>query len=201
MLCTNLKPYNRACSPTSGGIARLWIFDGEDFDFTQAAEDPDTGAQPYTAIALRTGATAAAGALMFPIKFGAKTAEYTFTHSRNGCSVKYEHKLEFLLPDLSQLITTWNQAVDAASCCCGVGLMIQLNSGKILVAGEKYVNSDAITIPLQMEQNGSTGTSGKLMEDVNGETVIMLGDHVRKLYEYTGTVQSIIDLETDQTTP
>src|SRR5690606_8020844 len=189
--------YDRACSPTSGGIARIWIFDGEDFDFTQAEEDPLVGPLPYTAVALRTGATAAGGALMFPIRFEKKAAEYTFTQSRNGCSVKYEHRLEFGLPDLSQLTTQWNLAVDAASCCCGVGLAIQLNSGKIFIAGEKYVNGSVINIPLEMQQNGSTGTSGRLMEDFNGETVVLIGDYTRKLYEYSGTVQSIIDLETE----
>ena len=196
MLCAKLKPYNRACSSTSGGIARIWIFDGEDFNFTQAAPAADGTIAPYTAIELNMGATAVGGALMFPIKFEKKTGEYTYTHSRNGCSVKYEHKLEFGLTEISQLVANWNMAVDAAGCCCGIGMMIQFNNGKIFVAGEKIVNDEAIAVPLEMVQNGSTGTSGKLMEDPNAQTTILIGDFNRPLYEYTGTAQSIIDLET-----
>ncbi len=194
MLCTTLRPYNRTCGPTSGGVARLWIFDADDFNFTQAAADP-SGAKPYSAVALRPGATAAGGARMFPIKFEKDEAEYTFKQSRKGCSVKYEHQLEFKLADLSQLITNWNAAIDAAGCCCGIGIVVQLNSGKIFVAGEKWVNSAAIDIPLEMKQDGSSGTSGKLKDDFNGETVIIKGDHMRKLYEYSDKVQSIIDLQ------
>ncbi|KAA5532649.1 hypothetical protein F0919_17870 [Taibaiella lutea] len=195
-LCVKLKPYNRTCSATTGGIARVWIFDGEDFDFTQAAPAVDGTVAPYTVIALSEDAVAADGALMYPIRFDKKTAEYTYTQSRNGCSVKYAHKLEFQLAELSQLIANWNIAVDKAGCCCGVGLVIQMNSGKILIAGEKYVNGAAISIPLEMQQDGSTGTSGKLMDDPNSQTAIMVGDYNRPLFEYTGTVQSIIDLET-----
>ena len=194
MLCVNPQAYDRVCGPTSGGIARIWLFDGEDFNLTQAAAVNGV-AQPYAAIALRAGATAASGAKMFPVKFEKDEAEYTFKQSRKGCSVKYEHQLEFKLPDLSQLITTWNASLDSAGCCCGVGLAIQLNSGKIFIAGEKYVNAEVIDIPLTLKQDGSSGTSGKLLDDFNGETVIIKGDAGRKLYEFTGGVQAIVDLQ------
>ena len=46
-----------------------------------------------------------------------------------------------------------------------------------------------------MKQDGSSGTSGRLKDGFNGETVIIKGDHVRKLYEYSDKVQSIIDLQ------
>lgn len=194
-LCVKLLKYNRNCQSTSGGIAKTWLFDGEDFDFTQAAAVGGVAA-PYTAISLRDGADPEQGALMFPVTFDKKSAEYTFTHSRNGCSVKYEHRLEFQLSELSQLLTNWNKAVDAAGCCCGIGIVILMNNGKIFIMGEKYVNDEVLPVPLEMQQNGSTGTSGKLMEDFSGQTVVMLGEFNRALYEYTGTVQSIVDLET-----
>ncbi len=199
MLCTNLQSINRVCGPTSGGISRVWIFDPYDFDFTQAVADPITGAAAkYTVVAIReTGEVPAPieGAAMLPVKFQKEEAEYKFAQSRKGCSVKYEHSLEFQLADLDQSITNWNAAVDAAGCCCGVGLIIQLKSGKIFVAGERFVNDAEISIALELTQDGSSGTSGKLLDDFNGETVVIKGNHGRKLYEYSGTVQSIIDLE------
>jgi len=200
MLCIKLKSFDRACGPTTGGVSRIWIFDREDFNFTQAATDANGDKPVYTAVALRAGATADDGALMFPIKFEAKEAEYKYAQSRKGSSVKYEHSLEFLLPDLGHFITQWNEKVDAASVCCGIGLIVELNSGKIIVLGEKYVNAAPIT-DWKIEQNGSSGTSGKLYDDVNGQTTALKGDYKRGAYEYSGGVAAIVALETVEVDP
>lgn len=198
MLCMKLKGINRVCKATSGGVARVWIFDGADFSFTQTTTNNVKG--PYTAITDLSADPEADPAVpgtnkIYPIKFEKNEAEYRYEHSRNGRSVKYDHTLEFRLPDLDQFITNWNESVDAAGCCDGIGLIIQLNSGKIFVAGEKIVNGDAIDIPFEMLQNGSSGTSGRLLDDPNGQTTVLAGSYRRGLYEYTGTLQSLIDLE------
>ncbi len=190
MLSVSLKPFVQSCAPTSGGVARIWIFDPADFDWTQAA--PVSGvAQPYTAVALITPSTGK----MYPINFIEFDAEYTYKQSRKACSVKYEHQLQFGLANLSMLITTWNQSIDAAGCCYGIGLVILLNSGKIFVAGERIVGGDEIGIPLRIKQDGSSGTSGKLLDDENKQDTILKGDYTRALYEYTGPVSDIIGLE------
>ncbi len=194
MLCVRLKSFDRVCKPTSGGISRVWIFDRDDFSFTQAAADADGNKPKYTAITLRPGADDADGANLFPVKFQDTEAEYRYTHSLTGSSVKYEHVVEFLLPDLDHFITQWNERVDAASACCGIGLIVELASGLILVLGEKYVNNVAGR-EWKMKQNGSTGTSGRLFEDANGQTTLLTGDYFRGAYEYSGTVQSLTDLE------
>lgn len=195
MLCVRLKSFDKACAATTGGISRIWIFDRDDFDFTQAA-DVDGAKQKYSAIAVRTaaGADDQDGAVLFPITFQFREAEYRYTQSLNGSSVKYEHIVEFLLPDLDHFIAQWNDAVDAASACCGIGIIVELNSGKILVLGEKYVNGDAIR-EWRIVQNGSTGTSGRLFEDPNGQTTLLTGDFSRSAYEYSGTVASLQALE------
>lgn len=193
-LSINILPFNRICGPTFGGLARVWLFDPADFDFTQAVPGVG-GANPYSAVALATAAAGNAAAKMYPIVFDKKTAEYTFKQSRKGCSVKYEHQLELKLSDLSQLITNWNAALDAAGCCGGLGILMQLNSGKMFVAGERVVNGAPIEIPLDMVQDGSSGSTGKLIDDENAETVILKGDYTRKLYEFTGGVASIMALE------
>lgn len=196
MLCVRLKAFDKACQATTGGISRIWIFDREDFNFTQALADGDGNAQKYSAIAVRTaaGADDADGAVLFPVQFQYKEAEYRYTHSLNGSSVKYEHVIEFLLPDLDHFITQWNERVDAASACCGIGIIVELNSGKILVLGEKYVNDSAVR-EFRMAQNGSTGTSGRLFEDPNGQTTLLTGDYFRSAYEYSGTIASLEALE------
>lgn len=198
MLCIKLKAFDRICAPTSGGVSRAWIFDRDDFNFTQGAADADGNKATYSAIALRAGADPNDGALLFPVLFQNKEAEYRYTQSLNGSSVKYEHILEMLLPDIGHFITQWNEKVDAAAACCGIGLIIELNSGKIIVLGEKYVNTAAIR-EWRLGQNGSTGSTGKLFEDPNGQTTLLTGDYFRGAYEFSGGIAAIIALEYDAT--
>jgi hypothetical protein len=194
MLCITLAALTRACGGISGGIVRLWVFDGSDFDWTQGAAV--AGVLPeYTAVARRTGATALGGAKMFPITFATKTAKFSYTQSVKGCSVKYEMTFSFALPDLGQAITNWNQVIDAASCCCGVGVAIQLQTGRILIAGEQYVNAAAIDIPMKIVQDGSTGDSGLLLDDENQQNTVLKGDFSRMLYEFTGGAAALIALQ------
>jgi hypothetical protein len=274
MLGVTLRPLNKVCKTTSGGVARVWIFDPEDYSFTQAPDDPVTGPQPYSAIALRsggtgatgtvtaaagvvtaisvtaggtgyivpplvvisgagTGATAVAnivggvvvsvtitaggtgytgtptvaftavgatvlgGARLFPINFSKKgnEAEYTYKQSRKGSANKVEHQLQFFLNELDQLTTQWNKAVDDAGACSGIGMIIQLNSGKVFVAGERYVGNNPINVPLLMVQDGSSGTSGKLFDDQNGQETVLKGDNGQTLYEYTGGLASLVALQ------
>jgi hypothetical protein len=197
MICVKLKKYDVACAPTTGGISRLWIFDRDDFDFTQGAADADGNKPVYTAIARRAGATADGGGNLFPVLFQYKEGSYSYTQSlNNGTSVKYEHNLEFLLADVSHFITQWNEAVDRASSCCGIGVIVELNSGKVLVLAEKYVNGASIR-EWRMQQNGSTGTTGKLFEDANGQTTKLVGDFNRGAYEFTGGTAALEALEGD----
>lgn len=194
MLCVTFLNYLRTCAPLSGGISDILAFDPDDFTFTQAAA-VDGVEQPYTAVALRTDAVAADGALMFAIQFTRDEAEWTWKQSVKGCNVKYEHTLTFQLPENSQTLTTFMQALDAASCCCGIGLIIRLITGKILVAGEKYVN-DASIPRFTMINNGSSGGSGKLQDDFNGGTLVLTGSFSRSLFEFTGDWADLEALET-----
>lgn len=190
MLCVTLKALTQLCTGVSGGMVRLWIFDPADFDWTQGP--PVTGSlPPYTAVALKVPSTGK----MCRINFTEKTGKWSYTQSRNGCSVKYEHTFEFAIPNLSHSITNWDEIVDAAGCCCGLGVIFQLNTGKMFVAGERVVNAAAIEIPMKIVQEGSTGDSGLLLDDANQQATILKGDFGRSLYEYTGGAQSIISLE------
>lgn len=196
MLCIKLKSFDRACGPTTGGVSRAWIFDRDDFNFTQSAADADGNKPGYSAIARRAGATAIGGAMLFSVLFQYQEAEYKYAQSRKGSSVKYAHTLEMVLPDLGQFITQWNEKVDQAGACCGIGLIVELNSGKILVLGEKYVNGVAIR-EWRIAQNGASGTSGKLFDDENIHTAVLEGDFYRGAYEFTGGVAAILALQDD----
>jgi len=181
MLCVTLKAYQRACGGVTGGLSDLGIFDPTDLNFTQAA--PISGvAQPYTAVAERAGVE---GPSVFIINFQVDEGEWTWKQSVTGCAVKYEHELVLQLPENSQLLTTFLQALDAAGCCCSIGFFMRMNSGKTFVGGEKYVN--AASIPrFTVKQDGSEGGSGKLFDDFNGGTLHLKGNYSRNLYEFSG---------------
>lgn len=193
-LCSKLLALTIACAGLSGGVSRIWLFDGMDFDFTQAAFNTTTGHQPYTAVAYTPGALLAGG-YMFPLQFERNEAEFRYKQSRKGSNTKYELETEFKTPDVGQNLLNWNYFLDAAGVCCGVGIIVQLNTGRMLVMGERVVNGDPIDIPVYMAQDGSSGGSGKLMDDFNGQTTILKGDSKMLPIEYTGLVADIIALE------
>ncbi|MVT11382.1 hypothetical protein [Chitinophaga tropicalis] len=185
MLCVLLQEYNRACSGVAGGISDIAIFDPSDFNFTQT-----TATSPYSAVALRAGATAENGGKFFIINFQYREAEWTWKQSKNGCASKYEHEFKFQLAENSNTLTNFLQALDAASCCCGIGIAARLNSGKIIIAGEKYVNASSIT-KFVVEQDGSDGGSGKELDNPNVGNILLKGNYSRNLREYSGTWASI----------
>lgn len=186
MLCVTLKQYERACGNVTGGISDIAVFDPNDLDFTQAAAVEGT-AQVYTAVAERDGVD---GISIFSVSFQDDEAEWTYTQSITGCSTSYEHEFIFQLPENSQSLTNFQEALDAAGCCCGIGFIMRMNNGKIFVAGEKYVNATAIQ-KFILKQDGTEGGSGKLFGDFNGANIHLKGTYLRNLYEYTGQWSTI----------
>lgn len=185
MLCVNLQSYNAPCGVTSGGVSDIWIYDPSDFNWTQ-----DSITKTYTAVALNGASTGK----MYSLKFQRKEAEFKFKHSKNGCSVKYEFDLEAQLPNLSQELTNYLTSLDSAGCCCGLGLVIQLNSGKLFVLGERYVNSEKVPY-FEVTMDGTDGGSGKKFEDFNGAKVLFKGEYSRNTNEFTGGSSVIIGFE------
>lgn len=189
MLCVQLAGYNRECGSVSGGLSDVAIFDPYDLDFTQAAAVSGV-AQPYTALAERDGATTPS---IYIVDFQIENGEWTWKQSVNGCSVKYEFEWILQLTENAQLLTTFLQSMDRGACCCGIGIIFRLNSGKMFVAGERYVNSEAITRFI-IKHDGSDGTSGKLLDDYNGANLHLKGSYTRNLYEFNGTWDSVLAL-------
>lgn len=114
MLCVKLKSYNRPCGATSGGVANAWFYDPYDFDFTQGEAGADGSPSQYSAIALRSGATAATGAKLFPVKFQRKEAEFNVKQSVTGCSVLWSYEFNAQLPDMCHDLSTFLMSLDAA---------------------------------------------------------------------------------------
>lgn len=148
------------------------------------------GTITFTQTAFSGGADGTNRAKVYNIKFTIDEAEWTWKQSVKGCSTKYDHEFKFQLPDNSHLLTTFLEALDAAACCCGLAGFIRLNSGKIFVFGEKYVNNTSIP-RFTVKHDGSDGGSGKLYDDLNGGNIVLKGSYLRNLYEYTGSWEDV----------
>lgn len=185
-LCAKLITNKGTCNNTVGGVAKVYLFDPADFDFTQAAPISQV-VQPYTAIT-----DLGEGSNVYEVTFQRDEAELSYKQtSKKGFFTKYEHQLMCVAPDLSMLQTQFNILVDKAGGCCGVGLIVVLNSGKIFVMGENSVNAAPLTVPFFVYQDGTSGTSGKKFDDSNATSIMIKGDYSRSLIEYTGDLSDI----------
>lgn len=182
MICVQLAGYQRSCGAVTGGLSDVGVFDPFDLNFTQAG-----AGDPYTAVAERDGSVAPS---IYMISFLVDNGEFTIKQSVSGCSVKYEMEWILQLADLNNDIVNFLQNLDAAGCCCGLGVIFRLNSNKIFVAGERYVNDAAIT-KFIIKNDGTDGTSGKLLDDFNGINLHLKGSYSRMPLEYTGTWESL----------
>lgn len=130
---------------------------------------------------------------MYPVTFQTDEAEYKWTQSVKGCSVKYDHEFDFQLADSTHALTTYLQSLDAAACCCGLGMIVRFNNNKTFVAGERFVNAAEVT-RFTLKQDGSSGGTGKLQDDFSGGNIVIKGSYSRLLYEYTGAWSTITAL-------
>lgn len=198
MLNVVFQKYTRTCSSVAGGISRIWAYDPADFNWTETA----TGTAPvlvvkkYSAIVRNTGATFAGGARMFPIPVipeeSFRTGKQT---SRKGCGTRWEHEVTCQIPQLSGEMEGYLQSLADASCCAGIGLVIEHFDGKLFSAGEAWVNT--VTIPtFKMYMDGVETESGKVLDDFNGATLKFKGAYTRELREISVSVSVIIGFET-----
>jgi hypothetical protein len=167
------------------------MFDPADFDWTTVTTP--AVANSYDTVDLRTGATAPAAA-MFPVSFQIDEASLKATQKVVGCSNSFDFELSFQLPQLSQELTDFLNQIAAAACCCGLGLVVEMNDGKIFVLGERYVNGDLIPRWI-MKMDGTTLDSGKTFTEFNGAILLLKGSYSRAMNEFVGGASAIEALE------
>lgn len=185
MLCVTLKDYVRACAPTTGGVSAVWAFDPLDWDFTKTALQND-----YATLTRRAGATFVGGSKMSPITFLNEEGQFKATQKQTGCSTSWDYELTLSLPQLTQGLSDFLTSLATAACCCGLGLIIQLNDGTLLVVGERYVGGAAIPRWV-MKMDGATIDSGKVFTDYNGAVLSLKGSYSRTPNTFSGGVSVI----------
>lgn len=189
MLTSVFQKYNPTCINNAGGISRAWLFDAGDFDFTTGT------AATYSAVALVAGATILGGSGFFPIKFNNLEGEYKATHTQNtNNSNEYAHSVSLQVSVLGAELTDFMTLNQKASACGKLGLIMEMNNGKVIVVGESIVNADVIPL-FKMRLDGTEMGSGKAWSDLNGATLSFKGMYNRPAYEFAGGVSAIIALE------
>ena len=144
-----------------------------------------------TATLSTSGATIAGGGRMYPFNFFENTGEYTFDNPISELGTKkFSHTLVGTITDLSQDLNNYLNTLGDAGACCGLGVIFELNSGVLLVMGEKYVgNTEQRRFKVKMS---SKGGSGKKFEDDNMAEVTLAGDFTRALNSFTGGAGAIL---------
>lgn len=186
--CAKIISYEPAvCGVVAGGVSNIYIFDPTVFDFTQAA--PISGViQPYTAIT-----DLGTSDLIYPVKFERMSAEYDFTMKNDdGVAPGYTHKVMFNVPRINMLSSQWAALINQQGYCCGIGIILILNSGDILVMGEASVNASMLIPNFYVYQDGTKANSGKKGTDKNTVSVVLTScEYSRPLIQYTGNVSTI----------
>lgn len=170
------------CSIISGGISDIFVADATLFDFTQAA--PTAGVvAPYTAITDLGTSTK-----IYPVKFEKMSASYDFDmKNENGVSPAYTHKCMFSVPRIDMLSSQWAMLVNQQGYCCGILVIMILNSGDILIMGEGSVNTVPLVPNFYTYQDGTKGTSGKKGSEKNTVDVTITScEYFRPLIQYVG---------------
>lgn len=198
MLNVVFQKYTKTCTSVAGGISRIWLYDPADFNWTETSTGtpPVLTVKKYSAIVRQAGATFAGGARMFSIPIIPEESLRTGKQaSRKGCGTRWEHEVTFQLAQLTGELEGYLQNLADASCCAGIGLVIEHFDGKLFSAGEMFVNT--VSIPtFKMYMDGTETESGKVMDDFNGATVKIKGAYTRELREISVAVSVIIGLET-----
>lgn len=185
MLGYQAKSYKTACGTLSGGISELFWFDPDDFNFTQAPKTAELLLPPYTALALRTGATAAGGAKLYPIDLEEETGKFTIKQTIAGRSVKWDYELTGEVGKVGNDLTNFFARLDAASVCSNIGLVIVDNMGTIHIWAEKWVNATMIP-KFKMKNDGSEIHIEEKFDGKNGATLSIKGVYSRAALEFTG---------------
>jgi hypothetical protein len=139
------------------------------------------------------GATAAGGARLYPFNFQENTGKYSWDNPESEtCSTSFMHQFECKFINISQDLNNMLFDYNQAGCCCGLGFIFEMNSGVILVMGEKFVGG--------LEQRrfkiklSSKGDSGAKFEDFNGSDITLKGNYTRPLNGFTGGIAALLAL-------
>lgn len=134
--------------------------------------------------------TSAGGAFLYEIQSQDNSIVFKATQSNTEGSAEWAYDLKTKTLEVSQQLTQFLMALDAAAACCQLIFVLVLNTGKTFVIGEKYVNG--VPIPkFSLRQDGSTWDPGAELKSFNGSEVNIKGVYSRPPLEFTGGIAGL----------
>lgn len=154
---------------------------------------PGTGytTAPTVAVVAPT-ATAAGGAYLYEIDSLEDSINFKATQSLEdgSSSAVWAYEIIAKAAQLGQKLTNFTEKMDLASACCQLVYIAVQNDGRILVAGEKYVNNVQLT-RWKIRQNGTVLDGGTTFGSFNGGDLKFTGNYRRGPYEFTGGIAAL----------
>ena len=192
MITVDVIGYDQTCASNSGGISRLYVGDADDFDWTSGTTNAQTSG--YSAVTRQTGATHAGGADLYELILMDDTGKVTITQSIENGSSKWAFAVEGQLLKVQQSLVQFAEKLDGANICGQLVWVWEDQNGKFWVAGEKFVDGDAIP-KFKVKQNGSVIDYGQNLNSFNGMNLKAAGDYSRPAYEFTGGAAAIAAMQ------
>lgn len=154
-----LAAFSKACSDRTAGIATIYFIDAADL----------------TSMTLATGSTSVYGVItlgsakkFFTYQFEEDMAEFREVISRENNSTLVTHEVELFLPKMEATTQVAIQALVDSSACGLICVLVDSNGTKWVVGyNEAFLKSRPLRVI------SATGGTGKLLNDLNGSTIIL----------------------------
>ena len=154
-------------------------------------EEGGTGYTTAPTISLEVPtASAADGALFYEIQSVDNSIVFKATQSNTEGSSEWAYDLKTKTAEVSQLLTQFLELLDASAACCQLVFILVMNTGKVFVIGEKFVNGAPIP-KFGLKQDGSTWDPGAELKSFNGSELNIKGVYSRPPYEFTGGMEAL----------
>ena len=152
---------------------------------------PGTGytTAPTVALVAQTP-TAVGGAYLYEISSLEDSINFKATQSYTDGATAWAYEIIAKAAQIGQTLTNFTEKMDAASACCQLVYVAVQNDGRILVAGEKYVDNVQQT-RWAIRQNGTVMDGGTTFNSFNGADLKFAGNYRRGPYEFTGGIGAL----------
>lgn len=143
-----------------------------------------------TVVITPAGASAGGGAYLYEIDSLEDSILFEATQSYADGASEWAYDIKAKAAVLGQKLTNFTTKMDAAAACCQLVFVAVQNDGRILVAGEKYVDGLPIA-KWRIRQDGTKLSGGQTFKSFNGGELNFKGTYLRGPWEFTGGLSAL----------
>lgn len=189
--------------PYGGSNGYVAVSDGEDLNITAPATSgaahngkylnliTNSPGTPDLDNAFNGGVTGSAGgAFLYEINSLEDSITMKATQGYGDGSSEYAYEIKAKAAELCQGMTNFTTKIDTAASCGQLVFVLVMNNGKILVAGERYVNNNQIA-KWRIRQDGTVLDTGNVFKSFNGGDLSFKGTYLRGPFEFTAGISAL----------